>query len=686
MKKSLLIVALVAQLQTVCAADTEERLEHFLSLSLEELMDVEVTISTNTRQTLSKAPAVVTVVTAEDIKATGATNLVDILETVPGIHVRYSAFAFRPLVQFRGANATQTLLMVNGASIRDLMWGFGIFWKGLPVSMIERVEIIRGPGSALFGADASAGVINVITKTAGRIEDSEVGFRVGSFNTKTGWAQAGGDWKGFNLGLTADVYTTDGHSPFIESDGQTAQDQAFGTDVSLAPGVAHYGWRNEDLRFSASKGYWRLLAGYTRQSDLESGLTGAGVLDPVTRGEAHRYNLDLFYHNESFRPDWGLDAELRYSKLDYTSGDGFQERPPGYTDATGTYPEGVINRMRSAERRWNLETSGVYSGFHGHSLRLGVGRSWQDLYYVEQRLNSGTGADGNPLPAGGPLVDVSNTPYAFAPESSREISYAFLQDIWRLARDWELTAGVRYDHYSDFGATVNPRLAAVWQSTPRLTTKLLYGQAFRAPSFQELFAETAFAQPNPDLEPERSATTELSFSYMMSRDLHFGLNIYHFKQTDLIRAVGTPRQFQNTGDHTIRGAELEVQWQATEALRLSANYTHRKQDDTEYRALDEPDQDGYLRADWTFRPDWNWNIQTNWIGERQRADGDTRAPVDDYWITDTTVRHLRLKNWEFAVSVRNVLDVDAREYTGKSIANDLPLPGRNYYAELSYRF
>jgi len=81
--------------------------------------------------------------------------------------------------------------MVNGTPMKDLMWGFGIFWKGLPTSMIERIEIIRGPGSALFGSDASAGVINVITKTAGKIQDSEIGVRAGSFNTKTAWMKHG---------------------------------------------------------------------------------------------------------------------------------------------------------------------------------------------------------------------------------------------------------------------------------------------------------------------------------------------------------------------------------------------------------------------------------------------------------------------------------------------------------------
>lgn len=683
MKSQSFIIIFVALAQSAFAHanNDDTRLQHFLSLSLEELVSLETTIATNSKRTASDAPAVVTLITAEDIKATGATNLTDILESVPGIHVRYSHFAFRPLIHFRGANASQTLLMVNGSPMKDLMWGFGIFWKGLPSSMIERVEIIRGPGSALFGADASAGVINVITKTAGKIEHSEAGLRTGSFNSQTAWMQHGDNWNGYDIALTAELSRTDGHDPFISSDAQTAQDVTYATDVSYAPDVAHYGWHNRDLRLSIAKNNWRLQADYMASSDLEIGLTGAGVLDPVTRAEDERYNVDLFYNNARFSENWELDAELRYQHLAYSSGNGFQERPPGYTDAGGVYPDGVLNLMRSAERRINFETSGLYTGIKDHALRIGVGHSYQNLYWVEQFINRDLA--GNPLPT---LVNVSDTPYAFAPEKARHINYLFLQDVWTLNEALELTAGARYDHYSDFGSSINPRLALVWKTSARLTTKLMYGQAFRAPSYQELYAITSYAQGNTALDPERSQTLDLALSYSATRDLALDLNLFHFSQSDVIRATGTPRQFQNTGDHTIRGVELEARWQAAENIRLSGNYTIRNQDDNEYRALDQPNQDAYLRLDWGFLPNYNWNLQTSWVGERSRAATDTRPAVDDYFMTDSTLRYARSENWEFAASVRNLFDVDAREFTGSAIADDLPLPERNFYAEMRYKF
>jgi len=678
-----LMLAMNAHART--AAGTEAELESLLLLSMEDLLSLKIKISTNTAQTLSRAPSVVSVITAEDIRATGATNLREILQSVPGIYVRANLFGFRPQVTFRGAAAGHTLLMVDGAPMRDLVWAAGIFAKGLPTSMIDRIEIIRGPGSALFGSDASAGVINVITRAAGRIDKSEVGARLGSFDSQSGWLRHGGNWNGVDIGFTADVSHTNGHDPFIPVDGQTASDANSGSLISYAPGYAGYGWSGADLRFSAARDSWRLLAGHTRHNDFEIGLTGAAVLDPLTRGRDSRSDLALYYDNDLFGRDWGVNAELRYYHLDYTSGDGFFERPAGYVDATGTYPDGLINRMRSAERGFGFEVSGQYSGIKGHAIRIGGGHSVKDLYRVEQYVNFGTGPDGNPLVAGSPLVDVSDTPYAFAPEKVRRINHLFVQDIWTLTPDWELTAGARYDHYSDFGSTLNPRLALVWQSTDRLTTKLMYGQAFRAPSYLELYAQTAATSPNPDLTPERSRTWDLSLQYAATRDLRLGLDLYQFRQTNLI-AHDALFQFQNVGDRTSSGIELEAQWQATGNLRLAGNVTRSHEDDSVFRSPSLPETTAYLRADWKFQPGWNWNVQAHWIGERELPPGDPRAPLKAYTLVDTTLRFAPKSDWAFAASIRNLFNADAWEYSSKTLTENLPLPERSFYFEAKYAF
>jgi len=654
--------------------------DSLLDLSWEELAQVKVIIASGTEQYIHKTPSTVTVITADDIKNTGATNLTDILESVPGIHINANPFGFRPLIHMRGSNSHQTLLMVDGNPMKDLVWAFGIFWKGLPVSMIERVEVIRGPGSALYGADAVAGVVNVITKAAGKIENTEMGVRVGSYDTQAAWAQLGGDWNGLDIGMTVDLSKTDGHEPFIESDGQTVRDPG----NSTAPDKAQYGWKNADVRFSIANDNWRFLVGFMRHSHLETGITGAGNLDPVTDGKDERLDLDLIYNNKNFSKDWGVDAKFHYQYLRYDSGDGFRESPP-----TSIYPDGLLNHMSSGERQLGFETSGLYSGISSHNIRIGAGYQWQDLYRVEQQVNFGTGADGNPLPAGGPIVDISDTSFAFAPEKIRKIRFLFLQDIWTLSDTWELTMGARYDYYSDFGDTLNPRLALIWQSTEQLTTKLLYGQAFRTPSFQELYADTSRALSNSSLKPEESETLELAFSYAATKNLQLALNLYELEITNNIFRLpiaGTSqKQYQNTGRHKTVGVEIEASWQATKNLKISGNYSYRNPEDSDFRVVQEPEQSAYLRSDWRFQPGWHWNAQANWIADRSRTEKDSRSAVADYVVTDMTLRYTGLKQWEFVTSVRNLFDEDAREHTGGSIANDLPLPERSFYAEIRYK-
>lgn len=651
MKNSIIAIGTFCLLP-ISSSFAEDYTDSLLGLSWEELTQVKVIIATGTEQAIDKAPANVSVITAEDIKKTGATNLADILESVPGIHVRYGSFGFRPLIHIRGANSHQTLLMVNGTPMKDLMWAFGIFWKGVPASAIERIEIIRGPGSALYGADAIAGVVNIISKAAAGVEDTEIGLRAGRFDSQTAFVQSGGKWQGFELAMTAEVSTTDGHDPLIE------------LDRSKMAGKAQYGWNNQDIRFSLGQQHWRFLASYMKHNDLQTGITGSGNLDPVTNANDERYDLDLLYNNKQFSSNWGLEAKLHYQHLEYSSGDGFRESSVG-----------IFNHMSSSERQMRVEAIGLYSGISGHSIRMGAGYNWQDLYRVEQYANFQDGS----------IINLSGTPMIFAPEKTRKIHYLFVQDIWTLADDWELTMGVRYDQYSDFGGTVNPRLALIWQGTDKLTTKLMYGQGFRAPSFQELYADTARSDPNPDLDPEKSETFELAFSYTAAKNLQLGLNLYSLELTDNI-SRDEQTKYQNTGSHKTHGVELEANWQVMDKLIVSGNYSWRDPDNSEFRNAAEPEQSAYLRADWQFSAGWNYNVQANWIADRYRSDTDPRSSIDDYVLTDTTLRYASLKHWEFTASVRNLFDEDAREHTGNSIANDLPLPERNFYAELRYKF
>ena len=195
-----------------------------------------ISIATGSPQPLRRAPAVATVITAEEIAAMGALDLDEVLETVPGIHVSRSTQIYSPLYMIRGIHSEfnpQTLMLQNGVPMTTLFVGNrGNIWGGLPVENIARIEIIRGPGSALYGADAYSGVINIITKTAAETPGFELGARTGSFKSRDGWVLHGGKRGPVDVAAYLRVGRTNGFKEPVTADAQTVLDGLFMTSAS----------------------------------------------------------------------------------------------------------------------------------------------------------------------------------------------------------------------------------------------------------------------------------------------------------------------------------------------------------------------------------------------------------------------------------------------------------------------
>ncbi len=352
-----------------------------------------------------------------------------------------------------------------------------------------------------------------------------------------------------------------------------------------------------------------------------------------------------------------------------------------------------------------MTLSAVYSGLDRHKIRLGAGLVRDDLYKVTESKNfnfvavPGIGQVPMCIDLSCSVVTASEANgLAFLGPHQRDSAYAYVQDEWSLAPDWSLTAGLRHDDYSDFGGTTNPRIALVWETAYNLTSKLIYGRAFRAPSFVELYTvNNPSALGNPDLAPETINMLEMAFAWQPRPNLKTGLNLFRYRMDDVIRFVpnsdpSSGNTAQNAGRQHGHGLEAEFTWDAAANLRVAGNYAYQRSidEETDQAAGLAPKHQIYLRSDWRFAPGWTLNGQVNWVADRERPAGDSRARIDDYATVDLTVRADGLrKGWSAAVSVRNLFDTDAREpTTGASASNipdDLPLPGRSVYLELRYR-
>lgn len=657
-----------------------------------------VSIATGSQQHIRRAPAVATVITAEDIAAIGAVDLDEVLETVPGLHVNRSANFNSPLYTMRGVMSQftpQVLMLQNGIPVTTLFIGNkGNLWGGLPLENVARIEIIRGPGSALYGSDAFSGVVNIITKTAADTPGTSVGVRAGSFNTKDAWLLHGGNAGPVEVAAYLRVGSTDGFKRLISADAASRNDRAFGTRASLAPGFSNNQQEALDGSLDLSYQKWRWRSSYKLRDDMGTGIGVGSALDPVGRGKSERIMSDLSWTDPQVASSWATNVTLSYM--------GYRQRfpvpavlfPPGVTFPTGTFASGMIGAPETSERQYRLSTSATYHGFKYHSLRFGLGYEDLDLYATREIKNFIFSPAGVPVPDGAVRDYTSIAP--FLTPHRRTVKYLYAQDEWRIAEDWALTAGIRHDRYSDFGSTTNPRLALVWDASLELTAKLLYGRAFRAPSFNEEYSiNNPVARGNSSLQPETNKTIEAAFSWQARKDTQVNLNFFRYDMDDIIRTVpnavpGTGATYNNTGGQHGSGMELEAMWDFSRNVRLTGNYSYQKSIDelTGQDAGYAPHHRVYLRADWRYSSGWRFSSQLNRVMDRKRAVGDTRPPVPDYTTVDLTARsQLDGGQWTIAASVRNLFNAMVLEpsLAPGTIPNDLPMAPRAFWVQFAYR-
>ncbi|MCB2180818.1 MAG: TonB-dependent receptor [Desulfobulbaceae bacterium] len=635
------------------------------------------------------APSVATVITKEDIEEIGATSLDQILETVPGLHVAPSGTTwFSSIWSLRGIHTSdnpEVLLLINGVPFTSNYVGNRNFCYRMPVAMISRVEVIRGPGSALYGADAYSGVVNVITKDNFEIEGTEMGLRAGSFSTLDGWLQHGGQYRGWDVTLGLEWRKSDG-----DTDADVEQDRlhALGFGVlSNAPGAMDTSYETLDAHLQLRKGDWDFhLYGSLQEQSVGPG--GAQAITYNNDFDAEYLLSDLTYRNDHFLTDWDLSCRLYYS---YIFTDALvQYYPPSFLDMQG-------NPIVTSEDG-GAELAAVFSGLRGHKLRFGVG--WKNYEFEPDQYKNFTPIPTPPFIAIGPLRHITDADEIYISDANRQLYYALVQDEWKMARKWELTAGVRYDEYSDFGSTVNPRAALVWETRYDLTTKLLFSQAFRAPTFAEQYIKNnPVGVGQDDIDPQTIETVELAFDYQPTVDLRLKLNLFHYEADDLIDLTGNalPQVFDNYAEQEGDGFEIELDWQVFEQLRLRSNFAYQRSENktVDHVVHDAPQMQFYLNPHWKFAPDWSLDGQYFWIGDRHRQFADSRNDIDDYDMVNLTLRRKNINDHlDVAFNVRNIFDEDIREPSpydstapqGAFIPEDYPINSRSIWAEVRVRF
>lgn len=534
-----------------------------------ELETVVVT-ATKTPKKLENVPAVVTVIDQDEIQTMPARTVFDLIADLPGVSFNEpqgEGLVTPQLLTIRGQGFTgSTLILLDGQRIDSPFTNYA-YLTTVPVRAVQRIEVIRGPFSALYGSNAGGGIINVITKDGQGKKFLTPWLETGSFNRLDYGMDGGFGWKNFSVGLFYDHKDIDNYYLYNDKN-LDDQNRDYTHDRVHGKMTGSFG---DHTVFSFSGGWMR-------------GKTGFGVSK----------NLGLDNHQDAIQPYLNMQTtsqilenlELR-TQLDWLHAghDYYGETlesiawirlPSGQVVPKFSYKPSV--NTTDADR-YRGDVSASYWFSENHVVTLGT-----EAVYMEAEKAIDDRATGQ-------ILNVQGRPGLKADEDDTVLSL-YGQYDWTFFDRFELVLGGRFDSYDTYGSEFSPKATLRWNYWTDGNLKLSAGKGFRAPNLNELFsppwtiAPFIVYQGNPDLEAETTWSYEASLEqYFLNKKLFFRLTPYYTKGEDFITAVRFPdplnpggqiMQPENIDKVEIRGLDLELAYYLARKTKLFANYNYNE--------------------------------------------------------------------------------------------------------------
>jgi iron complex outermembrane receptor protein len=622
--------------------------------SLEQLLNTEVVGVSRAQERLLDAPASVTVVTAEEIRGFGWRTLAELLNGVRGVFTytdrAYGYIGVRGFAPVGDYN-TRVLLLIDGYRANDNVYDQApIGREGLiDLDLIERVEVIRGPASSVYGTSAFFGVINIVTRSASSMTSGArllagSGRERGGSATLAGQAGDSGYWY-----LRATRIDSRGTDIVL---GQAADRLPFGGRASGVDG-------SELTRVFARAifGAWRLTAGDARRTqDAGFGLYGSDFGAPQSFVRDRQSFGDLRWDGSV-----GLvtDVTLRAYVARYSYGDTMPFAGEGTTGAT--------------DGRWaGTELQLTHRLSAGHRLLGGI-EAQRDSQLRQSQATDALGLVLDDRRSGSRLG-------------------VFVQDDIEWSAAWSTSAGLRYDRYRG-GEQASPRGALIFRPDGRSALKLVAGSAFRAPNaYERYYAFDGLYAANPALNAERIATVDLDYSTLLGDRTRLGVGAYRYRASDLIaQALNADGllQFVNLASASAHGVDAEVEHELRRGLRLRGVWSWQRLSDAHGEPIDNSPSHVVKAAVLWRIAGAGWTLGTEAVRVDRRRSFAGQVPA--YVQTNVTLASpVARRGLDLSLSVFNLFDRDIQDpvLAGglPGDADRIPQPGRGWRMTLGYAF
>jgi outer membrane receptor for ferrienterochelin and colicins len=637
-------------------------------MSIEKLLTVQIDSvysSSKFQQKVTEAPASVTIISAEEIQKFGYQTLADVLRDVRGFYVtndrNYSYLGFRGYGQ-PGDYNSRVQLLVDGHLLNDDIYGQALLGTEFPVDLdlIDRIEVVRGPNSSLYTASAFFGVINVITKRGGAFSGLAVSGAAGSEGTYRSRVSYGRDFvNGLDVLLSSSFYTSQGASALYFKE----FDNPF-TNNGIARNVDGDQFRQVFANVSYGNFTFQGVYG-SRDKDIPTASFGTLFNDRGTQTVDMRGYADLQYQRK-IAGGWQLATRLYFDKYNYEGTYVYSSSDP---DQASTVTEKDLGYGT-----W-LGAEAIVSKKLFDRHRVTVGSSYRQHLHQDQ-------ATYNLQPF-----------FEYVNDQRTSTDWGlYVQDEIQLSRTLILNVGLRYDHYSTFGGSTNPRAALIYNPFEKTTFKLLYGQTFRAPNFYELYYHALGNEANPSLKPERMKATELVWEQYFQNRFRLTVTGFNYPIRDLISAESGVEagaiQYQNGDSVNIRGVDLSFRRRSAWGLEGGMNYsfqTARNQDLARF-AVNSPSQLGraFVSAP-LIRHALFATFDLQYVGSRRTL---TNSPLASYSVSNFTILSRSLGGkWDVSASIYNLLDRKYGDPGGQEHLQDvLQQDGRTLRMKVGYSF